>query len=308
MYKQILSIFLLLSVIFTGLSREVEELPLVAGDTISISVLNVFGESEFEFKGLKITNQPEVFIPRLGRVASLGRTGRQFIESVQQLARKKLYLRDADVEVVIDKVMHVDLQVKQDYFGSFEMPYGSSIAQFLGVHRQQSIVSREDFSNVRVLRSGSVYGLNLLQDEYARDFILRDGDQVVIQDLQANRSNSFYLVGNFSKPGRYSLDRSGYTLMDLLADAKGTLSEPKFTRRIYVFRKIGQERKVIEVDVRQLTKMGDLSQDIEIREQDVLLASVEKKIHTINKLKSVLERYIDIDSVFQQAELIRLFK
>lgn len=115
------------------------------------------------------------------------------------------------------------------------------------------------FHNVKVLRSGSVYALNLIQDEYARDFTLRNGDQVVIQDLQANRSHSFYPVGNFSKPGRYSLDRSGYTLMDLLGEAKGALSEPKFTRRIYVFRRIGEERKVIEVDVRQLTKMESYS-------------------------------------------------
>lgn len=98
-------------------------MPLIAGDTISIWVLNVFGESEFEFKGLKISNQPEAFIPRLGRIPALGLTGNEFIESVKELAKKRLYLRDADVEVVIDKIMRVDLQVKHDYFGSYEMPY-----------------------------------------------------------------------------------------------------------------------------------------------------------------------------------------
>lgn len=306
--KHFLSLLVTLFLLCADKAYTVEDLPLIAGDTIDISVLNLFGESEFQFNGLKISKQHTVFIPRLGRVVVSGVTGKEFIERVRELAQRKLFLKTAEVEVVINKVMWVDLQVKQDYYGSFQAPYGSSIGEFLGMHREPGGIDREDFGSIKVIRNGSVYSLDLLDEPTARNFELRHGDRVSVDDFQANRSNSFYLVGNFSKPGRYALERTGFTVMDLLGEARGALTEPKYTRRLYVFRKIGDRRKVIEINMRDLTKMGDLSQDIEIQQNDVLLASVERKVHTINKLKDILERYIDIDSVFQQAELIRLFK
>ena len=282
---------------------------MLGGDQIVILVFNALGEKELGTIPITVNNQPTIQVPRVGEVPVQGKTVTEFKEALSAQILKRFGLRDAEIQIDIQKKMHVDLVIGNEYRGSVTVPYGLNIAQFLNQFRNSSDLKDEDYTKVNLLRGDETLILDLLtlEKDHHR-LVLKHDDIIKIQRRSEDPDLYYYLIGNFVRPGRFFMEKES-TLLDVLGNQGGAiLVEKEFTRRFYVIRKVEGKNMVIEVDARKLLKMGDTSQDIIIRGKDVIIASVEPKMHLIRKISNILDKWTGLDRFFERAEAIRLFK
>jgi hypothetical protein len=81
-------------------------------------------------------------------------------------------------------------------------------------------------------------------------------------------------------------------------------------RTFYIIRQKPEAEKdpeIIEVNARSLLKMGEIKYDVEIQRNDIILASVERKVHIMNKIRNSLQEYVSFDAFIRSVENLRIF-
>jgi protein involved in polysaccharide export with SLBB domain len=120
-----------------------------------------------------------------------------------------------------------------------------------------------DIRRARVIRKGKIIPVNLesilLRGDQKQNILLQNGDQVIVP---GEARGSLTVVGEISKPGRYSIE--GRTqILDVILLAGGQRPAADLTKvRVY------REGKPIAVDLAQVLFQGDARQNIVIRDGD----------------------------------------
>lgn len=121
-----------------------------------------------------------------------------------------------------------------------------------------------------LLGSVRVAGLTPAQAESAIAEGLKKGGYVVQPQVNVFlvqlRSRQVPVLGQVSKPGKYALEESATKLTDLLALAGGTTGADTVT----VMKKEGNGYRKIEVDLPELFLKGDLSNDLQVTNGDIV--------------------------------------
>jgi protein involved in polysaccharide export with SLBB domain len=262
--------------------------------------MNALNEPEVEFPETLVSKTGFLVLPRLGKIPTENITVKEFRELLTKRVAQSLYLKSPIL--YLDFVKHIQVYLVQgdNFMGKKTVVVNTTVGELLS---RDSIDPEEqlDFEKVTVTRNSKTMSLNLLKNTLDMDFKLQDGDRIYIPNYDLESENSYYLAGHFVRPGRYIKSRKNVTLMDVLA-TNGALSEPNYTRRFYVLRDFGQStEQMFTIDARALMKMGDLSQNIKIQGSDIILASIERKVHTLNKIKNLLHKYTDINTPLKNA-------
>ncbi|MCJ8347889.1 hypothetical protein MJH12_20325 [bacterium] len=281
-----------------------DSLHFIVGDSVQINILNNYLEEELTIPKTRINRVDRIILPHLGEFDISDKNILQFKSLLKRRVSKRLYLIDPKLLIDIDKKILVSASIKNRFLGEYNLNYRSSLGELLKAISLINVTD-VDFKSVSIIRNKNTINLNLYLEPNNSKFTLKHNDFIKIGTKLENSNNYYYLVGNFSKVGRYYMD-TNITIMDVLASQ--TLTQPRYTRKFYIFRKSKASTMVIDVDARQLMKMGDLTQNISIQGGDVILASVERKMHLLQKYKDILNQYTDLDDFVQNAQRIRLFK
>jgi protein involved in polysaccharide export with SLBB domain len=289
---------------FSSQVDEFNSLQLIVGDTLKVSVLNNFLEEELAIPIVTVNRKDKIILPHLGEFDILDKSIGQFKIELNQRVSTRLYLKNPNLLIDINKNILISASIKNRFLGEYKLRYHSSIGELLKAINVITVLDM-DPQTVILTRNNSETIINFQENPQLTKIILKHNDYIKINTRLENTNNFYYLVGNFSKIGRYYMETK-ITLMDLLATQN--LTQPRYTRKFYIFRKHQDDTMIIEADARQLMKMGDLTQNISIQGGDVILASVERKMHLLQKYKDILNQYTDIDDFIKNAQNIRLFK
>lgn len=285
------------------LSDNLDSLQFIVGDSIKISVLNNFLEEELSIPETRVNRVDKVIIPHLGVFNISNKNIGEFKQELKTRVTQRLYLKNPNLLIDINKNILISASIQNRFLGEYQLNYQSSLGELL---KSINVMTepKMDSKNITLNRNKSKIILNLQADPKLTKFVLEHNDYIKINTNLDDPLKYYYLVGNFSKVGRYYMENK-ITLMDLLATKD--LIQPRYTRKFYIFRKHQTGTMIIEADARQLMKMGDLTQNISIQGGDIILASVERKMHLLQKYKDILNQYTDLDDFIINAQKIRLF-
>ncbi|MCO4781887.1 MAG: hypothetical protein KC646_06140 [Candidatus Cloacimonetes bacterium] len=300
--------FILLSIIFSihvhpSSIDSLDSEHFIVGDSVKISILNNFLEEEVSIPLVAINRADRIIFPHLGEFDISNKTIGQFKFDLKKRVSQRLYLKDPNLLIDINKNILVSVVLQNRFLGDYKMKYKSSLGELLKAVDLITI-KEMDPENIHLTRKYTKTIIDLQHNPYLTKTTLEHNDLIKINSRVENTQNYYYLVGNFNKVGRYYMDTK-ITLMDLLATQ--TLTQPRYTRKFYIFRKLKHETIIIEADARQLMKMGDLTQNISIQGGDVVLASVERKMHLLQKFRHILDQYTDMDDFIKKTEALRIF-
>lgn len=145
--------------------------------------------------------------------------------------------------------------------------HGSAASAPAGV---ASISRSPDFKKAYLLRNGKkikedFYNL-FIKGDVSEDVIIESNDSIFIPQLQ---DKSVYVFGAVNAPRAIEF-REGMTVMDAILEAGG------FTRfasqnDTEVKRKTGDKEEIVEVRAKDITKNGDMSQNIKLKSGDYVI-------------------------------------
>lgn len=92
-------------------------------------------------------------------------------------------------------------------------------------------------------------------------------DPEVYVTVASEGTTRVYLFGEITRPGLYELKKSR-TVLDAIS-AGGSYTERTAKKRIFLIRK-GQDDKPIKINLKKMLEKGDLSQNYELQEGDIL--------------------------------------
>lgn len=99
-----------------------------------------------------------------------------------------------------------------------------------------------------------------------KDFVAEPNVTVTVR---IGASKRFYILGEVMKTGEYPLVKN-LTVLQAFAIAGG-FTEWASKKEIILFRREGDEEKVIRIDYRQIMKGNDFSQNVEIKADDTII-------------------------------------
>jgi protein involved in polysaccharide export with SLBB domain len=226
----------------------------------------------------------------------------------KKAADRQFVLQHGDI-IEADVHIEIELIMGNNYQGKKSMPEGSKVSELPFPDTATQGTEQYDFRQIHLRRGTELLKLNVIDSETDRNFLLADGDLVEIKYLSETTGNHYILAGNFTRPGRYFMARKT-TLMDILASGNGALNKREYVRTFYIIRQKPEAEKdpeIIEVNARSLLKMGEIKYDVEIQRNDIILASVERKVHIMNKIRNSLQEYVSFDAFIRSVENLRIF-
>lgn len=226
----------------------------------------------------------------------------------KKAADRQFVLQHGDI-IETDVHIEIELIMGNNYQGKKNLPEGSKVSELPFPDTVTQGTDQYDFRQIHLRRGAELLKLNVIDSEADRNFILADGDVVEIKYLAETTGNHYILAGNFTRPGRYFMSRKT-TLMDILASGNGALNKREYVRTFYIIRQKPMDEKepeIIEVNARSLLKMGEIKYDVEIQSNDIILASVERKVHIMNKIRNSLQEYVSFDAFVRSVENLRIF-
>ena len=121
-------------------------------------------------------------------------------------------------------------------------------------------------------RNGQSFSVNLYRainyGDNSQDVVLNTGDLVMIQAI-TKEANRVYVFGEVTKPGVYTFSGSEMRLFDAIAEAGGVtiFATPAATR---IVRGDITRPEVIPVNLSRLIERGDRTQDVALRDSDLV--------------------------------------
>ena len=155
-------------------------------------------------------------------------------------------------------VLHIDVFGEKDLSGDFTVSQDGTIKNIL-------------LGDVRVEGDTTSQVEALLTDRLGRDYLV---DPRVSVSIQEYRSHKVYVLGEVEKPGTYALTTES-RLLDILLKAGGPTASAG--DNVSILRREGGALTHIRVDITRLFVDGDLSQNILIKDGDIVYVSREEK-------------------------------
>jgi len=142
-----------------------------------------------------------------------------------------------------------------------------------------SETEKADLKNVKLIRHGKLYKLNLLSamrlEDLSQDVLVENGDKITIpllpqfKDEKETKSHA-YIIGQLLQPGWADFTGETTTIAEILAKAKGPQFQTASLRHVKVVRGTPENPVLINVDLKKLFYEADMSQNIQIMDGDVI--------------------------------------
>ncbi|SDD80498.1 polysaccharide biosynthesis/export family protein [Sporomusa acidovorans] len=118
----------------------------------------------------------------------------------------------------------------------------------------------------------SPVALNQIITQRLRNFVK---DPIVTINILKLRTTRVYVLGEVAKPGMYELEKQ-HNLLDAIGIA-GSYTKYAAKKKVFVIRK-DQTGKPLKVNLLQLLEKGDMSQNVELADGDVVFLSDNGRI------------------------------
>ncbi len=127
-------------------------------------------------------------------------------------------------------------------------------------------------------------------------------DPVVRVSVAANRAQRVHVLGEVGKPGVYPLAEADISLVEALATAGGLTPDARGSN-IVVVRDLGKQIEIQTVDFRRITREGDLSGNLVLREGDIVYVPTSR-LADISREASQLSQIVSTLLVFQNVTVL----
>lgn len=233
------------------------------GDTLIVSV---WGVKELSL-AVKVRPDGKITVPALGDVTATGLTPVQLQETLTD--KLKTIVKNPTVNIIVDGINNSKVYI----FGSgikagvMDLNRRTTLLQLLC---QISEVKNADLKKAYILRQGKkvkegFYNL-FVKGDVSDDVVIEANDIIFMPILP---EKSVYVVGAVNAP-KFIEYREGITVMEAVLEAGGF---NKFAKQndVTIFRKDGDKRTSISARVEDLTKKGDLSQNVTLKPGDYVV-------------------------------------
>ena len=128
-----------------------------------------------------------------------------------------------------------------------------------------------DLKNIRVIRRGKTYQLNLyktiFQEDESQNIALEANDVVIVDGL-SSPDNQIHVLGEIKKPGAYNYQYN-MNLVSAISQAGG-LTDIAVTDNVVIIRDGFENPTLIASNMKKLLEKADLSQNIHLQNGDVV--------------------------------------
>jgi polysaccharide export outer membrane protein len=147
------------------------------------------------------------------------------------------------------------------------------VVDFLSDHGGPT--NRADLAQVKVVRAkGQTYYLNLykamFEGDVTQNLILDDGDIVFIPSLEVS-ARKFFILGEVEKPGVYEL-KYEVNILEAIIIAGG-FTDRASTSKVAIIRGDLSKPEVVLANIDAIVHDGDQSENIEVRDKDIVYVS-----------------------------------
>jgi polysaccharide export outer membrane protein len=237
----------------------------VIGDGDSLNV-SVWGVSELNVTAV-VRPDGKITLPAVGDVAATGLTP-------AELSRDLAKALDSYVKKPIVTVAVASVTNNRIYISGGGVP--STVINLSGRTTLFKLlcslpgVENVDFKLARLMRNGQQQEIDFytlfVDGDISRDFELRSED---ILYLPTNEKNKVYVVGAVNTP-KYIVYREGLRILDAIFECGGFSKYAKESDVLILRKQDGKDTR-IKINIKDLTKDGDLAQNIELARGDYVI-------------------------------------
>lgn len=240
-----------------------DENPLGPGDMLRITV---YGNPDLSTE-TRVTASGTINFPLIGEVGVVGGDVPSVEKKIAKMLETGGYLKSPQVNVVVLQFSSLQVSVLGDVNkpGRYPLDKPSTLSEVLALSGGVSAVGSDIVSLITQEGGKSKkvdYDLRvLLRKDGAVDIKVAPGNIVYVHRSQIS------VLGRVLRPGKFSINEGGRTVLDLLANAGG-LSQDGSDRIIVTTTSDGHTQQQLEVDVDQMYKSGDFKNNVELNEGD----------------------------------------
>jgi polysaccharide biosynthesis/export protein len=254
--------FGMMFVMVTPLKAVAEDYVIGDGDSLQIAVWDEPSLST----GVVVRPDGKITLPAVGDVVASGLTPMKLSEKLAE--KMKEVVQRPIVSVTVKDITNNKIYVFGGGVpsGVNNLPGRTSLLRFLC---KLGSLKGTDLEHAYIYRDGKKLDVNFydifVKGELFKDVMLKAEDVLYIPD---NENNKIYLMGAVNAP-KFVFYREGIKILDAIMDAGGFTKEAK-ENGVKVFRKEDKGIKEISVNVKDLMKEGDLSQNLLLVPGDVV--------------------------------------
>ena len=266
----------------------------------------------------KVTVQTDgtVSLPYQEALPVSGLTPREIDQNVTRVLSK--YERHPRVDVQILKARSRTASLFGEVQSLTRQPTGPGTYSLSGRESLVDFLSRAggpgkdaDLTKVQIIRDGKTVVLNLdraiKQGDWAENAIIDEGDTIFIPSL-AQSKRQVYVLGDVVKPGIVEFI-GDIRFLDAIAKSGG-LGEDAYLPDIRIIRADRDSPQILAVNFEQFMEQGDLTQNLALRDKDVLIiprrpiANWNQFIKDINPTINLMIQPINVMYQLQTLRLI----
>ena len=168
--------------------------------------------------------------------------------------------------------------------------------------------SNANWAKARLIRKNTLQVLNLQElmsgESLDNNRTLKPGDKLYVPAVRPRQSLKAMAMGSVNRQGAFTLEE-GARVLDLLLAAGGSTGRAAVSKT-FLLRGVGGKPKVLPVDIKRITKLGDLTQNIPLHEGDVLFipetgrANVKEIINALVDISILRNRASDVAGDIQK--------
>ena len=291
-----------------------EEYRIGTGDELKIDVYNIpelssKAMSISQFFGQIVDEKGEILYPIIKSIKVGGLTKKEAAQAIEE--RLKEFVKNPDVTLEI-----VKFQSKFYYItgassnnGKYNITPTTTIMEALARVSPITSGTTVSMTNTIYLKRGekviplSIADLSRAQEDYSR-VRLHNGDTFFVPPTSAER---VYVVGEVPRPGAYQITKPDYTVLDLIAEARGVNPTTADTTALHLVRQYGGKFQYAVLDYDKIIG-GDSGNDLRLQPGDRLVVSptaltsynriIEQLLPTFQMLNSItgtIKNAVDIN-------------
>lgn len=256
-------ICILIFLFFLPLSCLAEDYIIGDGDTLQISV---WGVPELSV-GAVVRPDGKITLPAVGDVVASGFTPSRLSEKLSE--DLGTFVKKPIVTVTVGGITNSKVYI----FG------GGVAASVINLRERTTLLKflctlgdlqNADLKHAYILRNGEKVDVDFydlfVKGDLSRDIDIKPEDMIYFPD---NELNKIYVMGAVGNP-KYVFYREGVRILDVILESGGFTKFAKESK-VLILREEGDEMKEIFVNVKDLMKEGDLSQNLNLKRGDFII-------------------------------------
>jgi len=225
--------------------------------------ISVYGDSDLA-KTQTVRPDGKIAFPLVGDVTAAGLTPDELREQITRGIAK--YVRNPRVTVLIKKYSSKRVNILGQVKTPGVLGLSSDISLLEGISRVGGVTENADLRGAVLLREGQMQPVNfdqlLRQGDLSQNVLLRRNDVILIPDV---RDKKVFVLGQVGTPQVLSL-RPGVTLVEAISRAAGVTDNADLQAALLL-----RHRQVVPVNFDKLLRQGDVSQNVLLEADDVIL-------------------------------------